>query len=116
MRAGAERLLGGAAFSRALENGARLEVAPPRGGDGTSRGARCSRILDLRVGNGRAEKFSNHWKVFFQSLENSGKFFPIVGKQEKNFSNRWKIQRVFSNHWKVFFQSLENFSDSRRLG
>lgn len=30
MRAGVERLLGGAAFSRAMENGARLEVAPPR--------------------------------------------------------------------------------------
>ena len=36
------------------------------------------------------------------------KFFPIVGKLPKNFSNHWKKWAVFSNHWKTFFQSLEN--------
>ena len=25
-------------------------------------------------------EFSNHWKHFFQSLEKSQKFFPIIGK------------------------------------
>ena len=39
-----------------------------------------------------------------------GKFFPIVGKRPKNFSNHWKIRPNFSNHWKKIFQSLENFS------
>ncbi len=41
------------------------------------------------------------------------KFFPIVGKRAKNFSNHWKNQPIFSNHWKNIFQSLENcrFSD-----
>ena len=34
--------------------------------------------------------FSNHWKLFFQSLEKSGKIFPIIGKPANNFSNRWK--------------------------
>ncbi len=36
------------------------------------------------------------------------KFFPIIGKRPKNFSNHWKNRPVFSNHWKTFFQSLEN--------
>ena len=40
----------------------------------------------------------------------TGKFFPIVGKRPKNFSNHWKIRPDFSNHWKKIFQSLENFS------
>ncbi len=35
----------------------------------------------------------------FQSLE---KYFPIIGKMRKIFSNRWKMG-------KKFFQSLENF-------
>jgi hypothetical protein len=38
-------------------------------------------------------EFSNHWKNFFQSLEKTRKFFPIVGKRAKNFSNRWKTRR-----------------------
>ncbi|MBR4251102.1 MAG: hypothetical protein IKQ15_02225 [Kiritimatiellae bacterium] len=42
-----------------------------------------------------------------------GKFFPIIGKAAKIFSNHWKKRGVFSNHWKLFFQSLENF---RRAG
>ena len=29
--------------------------------------------------------FSNHWKLFFQSLENSRKIFPIIGKLAKFF-------------------------------
>ncbi|MBR4189198.1 MAG: hypothetical protein IKQ55_04475 [Kiritimatiellae bacterium] len=41
----------------------------------------------------------------FQSLE---KYFPIIGKPAKNFSNHWKKRVDFSNHWKLFFQSLEN--------
>ncbi len=57
---------------------------------------------------GTDSNFPNHWKNFFQSLEKYGNFFPIVGKFEKIFSNRWKIRVIFSNHWKVFFQSLEN--------
>ena len=47
----------------------------------------------------------------FQPLE---KYFPIIGKLAKNFSNHWKktesfpaIGKKFSNHWKLFFQSLE---------
>ncbi len=36
-----------------------------------------------------------------------GKFFPIVGKRPKIFSNHWKKRAGFSNHWKIFFQSLE---------
>jgi hypothetical protein len=36
------------------------------------------------------------------------KFFPIVGKRAKNFSNHWKKRLNFSNHWKNIFQSLEN--------
>ncbi len=36
------------------------------------------------------------------------KFFPIIGKCTKNFSNHWKNRGVFSNHWKIVFQSLEN--------
>ena len=43
-------------------------------------------------------------------LARSGKFFPIIGKRPKNFSNHWKNQAKFSNHWKNIFQSLENFS------
>ena len=40
----------------------------------------------------------------FHPLE---KYFPIIGKMPKIFSNRWKIRAKFSNHWKLFFQSLE---------
>ena len=47
----------------------------------------------------------------FQPLE---KYFPIIGKLAKNFSNHWKktesfptIGKKFSNHWKKIFQSLE---------
>jgi hypothetical protein len=47
------------------------------------------RGLDSDSEAGR-QKVSNHWKKFFQSLEKSGKFFPIIGKPAKNFSNRWK--------------------------
>ena len=36
------------------------------------------------------------------------KFFPIIGKPPKNFSNHWKNRPRFSNHWKKVFQSLEN--------
>jgi hypothetical protein len=36
------------------------------------------------------------------------KFFPIIGKLPKNFSNRWRKRAEFSNHWKIIFQSLEN--------
>ena len=38
----------------------------------------------------------------------SRKFFPIIGKPPKNFSNHWKNRTEFSNHWKKIFQSLEN--------
>ena len=36
------------------------------------------------------------------------KFFPIIGKRAKKFSNHWKNRMKFSNHWKNIFQSLEN--------
>ena len=49
--------------------------------------------------------FSNHWKNFFQSLENRGIFFPIVGKfcrffqpLEKKFPT---IGKKVSNRWKT---------------
>jgi hypothetical protein len=38
------------------------------------------------------------------------KYFPIIGKLSKIFSNHWKKRTKFSNHWKLYFQSLENFS------
>ena len=47
--------------------------------------------------------FSNHWKIpenFFQSLENSGKLFPIIGKLSPFFPT---IGKKFSNHWKLLF-------------
>ena len=44
----------------------------------------------------------------FRFPESSRKFFPIIGKPPKNFSNRWKKSAKFSNHWKKLFQSLEN--------
>jgi hypothetical protein len=40
-----------------------------------------------------AEKFSNHWKNIFQSLENLRKIFPIIGKPVEIFSNGWKTRR-----------------------
>jgi hypothetical protein len=43
------------------------------------------------------------------------KFFPIIGKRPKNFSNHWKKRVEFSNHWKIFFQSLENWRPAARL-
>ena len=39
--------------------------------------------------------------------QTSRKYFPIIGKPKKNFSNRWKNRAKFSSHWKTFFQSLE---------
>ena len=44
------------------------------------------------AGSPPAPGFSNHWKKIFQSLENSRKFFPIIGKTAKHFSNHWKNQ------------------------
>jgi hypothetical protein len=68
---------GGAASSRA-------------GADGTRRGVfqRLEKKFPIIGKNGRifptiGKIFSNHWKnaeIFFQSLENRRKFFPIVGK------------------------------------
>ena len=63
----------------------------------------------------RRKRFSNHWKHFFQSLENCRKFFPIVGKTggifqplENNFPIIGKnalffptIGKIFSNRWKT---------------
>ncbi len=96
MRSGMVRFMGNATSSRVFSAcSTRLEAASPRGGGGES---------FPTIG----KKVSNHWKNFFQSLEKCGKFFPIVGKPAKIFSNRWKIRVIFSNHWKVFFQSLEN--------
>ena len=43
--------------------------------------------------------FSTHWKHFFQSLENSRKNFPIIGKTAPIFPT---IGNIFSNHWKTF--------------
>ncbi|MBR3581911.1 MAG: hypothetical protein IKO01_00535 [Kiritimatiellae bacterium] len=46
-------------------------------------------------------RFSNHWKIaeiFFQSLENIRKFFPIIGKTGPIFPT---IGNFFSNHWKT---------------
>jgi hypothetical protein len=34
--------------------------------------------------------FSNDWKKSFQWLEKSAKFFPMIGKHAKIFSNGWK--------------------------
>ena len=45
------------------------------------------------------------WPLWLKYLPR--KFFPIIGKLPKNFSNHWKKWAVFSNHWKIFFQSLE---------
>ena len=42
--------------------------------------------------------FSTHWKHFFQSLENSRKIFPIIGKTAPIFPT---IGNIFSNHWKT---------------
>ncbi len=56
--------------------------------------------------------FSNRWKKpgsFFQSLENAGAVFPIVGSFLRGFSNRWKF-------WEAFFQSLETGPRGRRQG
>jgi hypothetical protein len=44
-----------------------------------------------------------------------GKFFPIVGKRPKIFSNHWKKRAGFSNHWKIFFQSLEKWLSGGEL-
>ena len=41
--------------------------------------------------------------VLFVSFVASRKFFPIIGKPPKNFSNHWKKSAEFSNHWKTFF-------------
>ena len=41
-----------------------------------------------------------HSVLKFQSLENPGAIFPIVGNLGCRFSNRWKLR-------KGFFQSLE---------
>ena len=45
--------------------------------------------------------------VLFVSFVAFRKFFPIIGKPPKNFSNHWKNRTRFSNHWKKVFQSLE---------
>ena len=38
-------------------------------------------------------------EIFFQSLENRRKIFPIIGKTAPNFPT---IGNIFSNHWKTF--------------
>ena len=52
------------------------------------------------------KEFSNHWKNFFQSLENRGIFFPIVGKFQRFFQPLEKkfptIGKKVSNRWKIF--------------
>jgi hypothetical protein len=44
---------------------------------------------------------------FFQSLENSGKFFPIIGKTGPFFPT---IGKLISNHWKTFRGDGPGFS------
>ena len=64
----------------------------PKRDGGRVQGRKSFPTIGKKVSNHwkKRRKFSNHWKKSFQSLEKNGKFFPIVGKRAKNFSNRWK--------------------------
>jgi hypothetical protein len=64
----------------------------------------------------RSGKFSNDWKLFFQWLENSGRFFQRLEKIFGSFPMIGKNFRDFSNDWKIFFQWLENFGAASRWG
>ena len=108
----AHPLRGGAAGCRTSGSGAEVFAWPGRGfrgcgfqprrgewgatGSRTSQGEKNFPTIGKKVSNHWKNRavFSSHWKSFFQSLENSGNFFPIVGKPEKVFSNGWKTFRV----------------------